>query len=33
LLSLLTAIDGFLQSSQIQAGFAIGQWTFFNGHR
>ena len=33
LLSLLTAIDGLLQSNQRRAGFAIGQWTFFNSHR
>ena len=29
-LSLLTAIDGYFQASELAAGNAIGQWTFFN---
>lgn len=29
LLSLITAIDGYLQSEQLRSGKAIGQWTLF----
>jgi hypothetical protein len=32
-LSLLTAIDGYLQAQQLQAGHPVGEWTFFNDHR
>ena len=33
LLSIITAIDGFMQSQQLQQGKPVGEWTFFNDHR
>lgn len=33
LLSIVTAIDGYLQAQQLQAGHPVAQWTFFNDHR
>jgi hypothetical protein len=33
LVSLLGAIDGYLQAQQLQQGHPVGQWTFFNDHR
>ena len=33
ILSIVTAIDGYLQAQQLQAGHPVGQWTFFNDHR
>ena len=32
-ISLVGAIDGYLQAMQLQAGNPVGQWTFFNDHR
>lgn len=31
LLSLLTAIDGYLQARRLATGHAIGQWSFWGG--
>ncbi len=31
--AILAAIDGYLQSQQLQAGHPVAQWTFFNDHR
>jgi hypothetical protein len=33
LIALVAAIDGYLQSQQLQQGHPVGQWTFFNDHR
>jgi hypothetical protein len=33
LIALLTAIDGFLQATQLREGKPIGQWTVFSNHR
>ena len=33
LVAVLTAVDGYLQAQQLQAGFPIAQWTFFKDHR
>ena len=33
ILSIVTAIDGYLQAQQLQQGKPIGQWTWFNDHR
>ena len=33
LVSILGAIDGYLQSQQLQQGHPVGQWTWFNDHR
>lgn len=33
LVSIVCAIDGYLQAQQLQAGHPVGQWTFFNDHR
>jgi ABC-type transport system involved in multi-copper enzyme maturation permease subunit len=30
LVAFVTAIDGYLQAQRLQAGHAIGEWTFFN---
>jgi len=32
LVAIATAIDGYLQAQQLQAGHPVGQWTFFNNH-
>lgn len=32
-LSIVTAIDGYLQAQQLQQGKPVGQWTWFNDHR
>lgn len=33
LISIVTAIDGYMQAQQLQAGHPVGPWTFFNDHR
>jgi hypothetical protein len=33
LVALFGAIDGYMQARALEAGHAIGQWTFFNDHR
>jgi hypothetical protein len=33
LLAVVTAIDGWMQAQQHQAGFPLGAWTFFKDHR
>lgn len=33
LVGIFGAIDGYLQAQQLQQGFPVGQWTFFNDHR
>jgi len=33
LLSLITAVDGYLQAKQAESGRTLGEWTFFNAHR
>jgi hypothetical protein len=32
-IGILTAIDGYMQAMQLQAGHPVGEWTFFNDHR
>jgi hypothetical protein len=31
--AIATAIDGFMQAQQLQAGFPLAQWTFFKDHK
>jgi hypothetical protein len=31
--SILGAIDGYLQAQQLQQGHPLGEWTFFNDHK
>jgi hypothetical protein len=33
IVSVLGAIDGYLQAQQLQQGHPVGQWTWFNDHR
>lgn len=33
LISIVAAVDGYLQAQQLQAGHPVGPWTFFNDHR
>lgn len=33
LVAIFSAIDGYLQAQQLQQGFPLAQWTFFNDHR
>jgi hypothetical protein len=33
LVALVAAIDGYMQAQQLQQGFPVGQWTWFNDHR
>jgi uncharacterized membrane protein len=33
LVSIVGAIDGYMQAQQLQAGHPVGQWTFFGDHR
>jgi|ERR1044071_39949 hypothetical protein len=33
LVSIVAAIDGYMQAQQLQQGHPIGEWTFFNDHR
>ena len=33
IVSLLAAIDGYLQAQQLQQGHPVGEWTFFSDHR
>jgi hypothetical protein len=33
LVSIVAAVDGYLQAQQLQAGHPVGQWTFFQDHR
>jgi hypothetical protein len=31
--SIVAAIDGYLQAMQLKANVPVAQWTFFNDHR
>lgn len=33
IISVLYAIDGYMQAQQLQQGHPVGEWTFFNDHR
>lgn len=33
LVAIFACIDGYMQAQQHQAGYPLGQWTFFNDHR
>lgn len=33
LVSILGAIDGYLQAQQLQQGHPVGEWTFFSDHK
>lgn len=33
LVSIVCAIDGYMQAQQLQQGHPIGEWTFFQDHR
>lgn len=33
IVSILGAIDGYLQAQQLQQGHPVAEWTFFNDHR
>lgn len=33
LVSIVAAIDGYLQAQQLKANVPVAQWTFFNDHR
>src|SRR5713226_2737957 len=33
LVSIVAAIDGYMQAQQLQAGHPVGQWTFFGDHK
>ena len=33
ILSIVTAIDGYFQALELQAGRPVGEWTFFKDHR
>ncbi|HEV7919877.1 MAG TPA: hypothetical protein VGR02_03705 [Thermoanaerobaculia bacterium] len=33
ILAPLGAVDGYMQAQHLQAGYPVGQWTFFNDHR
>jgi hypothetical protein len=33
LVSVLAAVDGYLQAQQLQQGHPVGQWTWFNDHK
>ena len=33
LVSVVAAIDGYLQAMQLKANVPVGQWTFFNDHK
>jgi hypothetical protein len=33
IVSILGAIDGYLQAQQLQQGHPVGEWTFFSDHR
>jgi hypothetical protein len=33
IVSILGAIDGYLQAQQLQQGHPVGEWTFFNDHK
>jgi hypothetical protein len=33
LVSIISAIDGYLQAQHLQAGMPVAQWTFFNDHK
>ena len=33
IVQILAAVDGYMQAQQLQAGFPVAQWTFFNDHR
>ena len=33
IISIVTAIDGYLQAQQLQQGKPVAQWSFFNDHR
>jgi hypothetical protein len=33
LVSIVAAVDGYMQAQQLKAGVPVAQWTFFNDHR
>jgi hypothetical protein len=33
IVSILGAIDGYLQAQQLQQGHPVGEWTFFSDHK
>jgi TM2 domain-containing membrane protein YozV len=33
ILSIVTAIDGYFQALELQAGRPVGEWTFFKDHK
>src|ERR1019366_493809 len=33
IVSIVAAIDGYLQAQHLQAGMPVAQWTFFNDHK
>lgn len=33
ILSIVTAVDGYLQAQQLQQGKPVGEWTWFNDHK
>jgi hypothetical protein len=33
IVSIVAAIDGYMQAQQLQAGHPVGQWTFFQDHK
>jgi|ERR1019366_504400 hypothetical protein len=33
LVSIVAAIDGYMQAQQLKAGFPVAQWTFFDKHQ
>ena len=33
LVSIVTAIDGYLQAQNLKNGLPLGEWTFFNDHK
>jgi TM2 domain-containing membrane protein YozV len=33
ILSIVTALDGYFQALELQAGRSVGEWTFFKDHR
>jgi hypothetical protein len=33
IIAIVAAIDGYLQTQQLQQGKSIGEWTFFNDHK
>ena len=33
LVSILAAVDGYMQAQQLQQGHPVGEWTWFNDHK